>query len=653
MPRLDTFKPIHLFALWNFAVAQPVFDLLAAHPTFLSAQGLRGGSLVAFAVGLGVAAPLAVAGAASLAGRLSIAVRGVLVLALAGALTGLLVLPLPWTLLPETGLIAGVAAAGVAALVLSALYVLASRVREAVSFAAVVSLVFPAWFLFSESTRPLLMSQNNTGTATVRRTGDAPLPTVVMVVFDELPLTALLNGKDDVDASLFPNFARLAGRSDWYVQASTVSPGTRAAIPALLTGRLPARDARPPDATTHPHTLFNLLRDHYALNVVEPLTSLCADAGCRQRPVRWGRLLADTWQVFVHRATPPALRRFLTPINNRWTGFGEPPEQDLRVEQAVLLETFIDGLSPTGRPTFHFLHSVLPHIPYLLLPTGHRVFRHRPTNGHVESGGRDEFIDMPYATAEAMQLFLWQLQYTDTMIGQLEARLAAEDMLDDTVLIVTADHGMHVAPGLPRREPTAETLVDIAAIPLFVRRPGQSSGRRLEQPVQSIDVAPMLLHMLGLASDVLMDGIAPEADVHPEAYERTLVGTHERFTPPVILDHASAQTWWPSGRAPLRPEPAGAVTTNCRGAERIELAHPELYQHTHPEHFLAAQALITGTRGFDDALFVRFNGATFPTVRTGEDDHSAFLDPARFEPGHNQLDVLAWQDSRWCRIYNT
>ena len=78
---------------------------------------------------------------------------------------------------------------------------------------------------------------------------------VVMLLLDEFPLTSLLDSKGQVDARLYPNFAKLAGQSTWYRNATAVSGLTQWAVPAMLSGRYPTKarwrpPRRPPSTPT-------------------------------------------------------------------------------------------------------------------------------------------------------------------------------------------------------------------------------------------------------------------------------------------------------------------------------------------------------------------------------------------------------------------
>jgi hypothetical protein len=69
---------------------------------------------------------------------------------------------------------------------------------------------------------------------------DARAP-VVMVFFDEFPMMSLLDSRGRIDRRLYPHFASFAQDATWYRNATGVSPFTPYAVPAMLTGRYPAK----------------------------------------------------------------------------------------------------------------------------------------------------------------------------------------------------------------------------------------------------------------------------------------------------------------------------------------------------------------------------------------------------------------------------
>jgi arylsulfatase A-like enzyme len=90
------------------------------------------------------------------------------------------------------------------------------------------------------------------------------------------------------------------------------------------------------------------------------------------------------------------------------------------------------------------------------------------------------------------------MAYTDLQLGRLVDRLKATGEWENTVLIVTADHGDW--PGLgyfPASDPAARVPYlnpYITRVPLVVTWPGHiAPGRRLHEPVSLIDLLPTIL----------------------------------------------------------------------------------------------------------------------------------------------------------------
>ena len=103
------------------------------------------------------------------------------------------------------------------------------------AFAALAPLGFLVLFLTSSSTSRLLRAEEAVPAVEV----GSPAP-VVMVVLDELPLESLLDSDRGIDRELYPNIAALADDSHWFRNTTTVSTSTWHAVPAIMTGQMPA-----------------------------------------------------------------------------------------------------------------------------------------------------------------------------------------------------------------------------------------------------------------------------------------------------------------------------------------------------------------------------------------------------------------------------
>ena len=118
---------------------------------------------------------------------------------------------------------------------------------------------------------------------------------------------------------------------------------------------------------------------------------------------------------------------------------------------------------------------------------------------------------------------------------------------------------------------------------------------------------------------------------------------------PALLPTSDYQRWWPSEEdAPVIDLPA----KRRRCASSISLLHPELYQQTHPQHFLAAHMVVEEVDDKQSEVLVQFNNALYRAQRSGSDRWSAFLSASAFESGYNSVRILGKEDDSWCELYS-
>jgi len=288
-------------------------------------------------------------------------------------------------------------------------------------------------------------------------TGRSRQRPVVLIVFDEFPTNPLMNRAGRIDAQRFPNFAALARNSTWFRNATTVMPDTPHAVPAIFTGRIPAADT-PPTFTAQPRNLFTLLAGSYRIESIEAATALCPPRLCRKQATQ-----------------------------------GEPPTGPY-CSRAVC--TFTSTIQSGHRPALYSLHAILPHVPWVYLPSGKR---YGGDTGHRIPGAKGGiWRHDPWLATQAEQHFILQLAYTDHALGLILDRLRERGLYDRALVVVTADHGESFRPGTLRRHVEPANLVDIAFVPLFVKLPNQRRGRIDDSFVQTIDILPTIaaaLHM--------------------------------------------------------------------------------------------------------------------------------------------------------------
>jgi hypothetical protein len=520
---------LHLGGLWALAFAQPLFDLLGRNAQFFVARGSTTGDILLLAFGYALLPPLVGAAVVWGLGRITPAAGWWAMLVLVALIVAALVLP------PVGDLIGGSPVAVPAALALgagaAALYARASGVRTFVTVLSPAPLVVLLLFLVVSPVRGLVFPGDAAGAA-----GPSGSTTpIVHVVFDELPLTTLVGGGGTIDARLFPSFARLARTSTWYRNATTVDDLTTEAVPAQLTGEQPEAGRLPTDRD-HPRSLFTLFERSHRMTVIEPITDVCPERLCADvRPGTGDRLRSlesDVEVVVQHLLLPEDLRDGLPAIDNVWEGFetdAAPGElrggSNLRRDVLDRLahddatagfERAIASLERRdARPPLLFVHSTLPHGPWRHLPDG----REYAIEGVEYPGLATEgWVGPQWQVDQGFQRHVLQVQYADRLLGRLLDALRSSRVLDDAVVVVTADHGASFATGEPRRPANRANLGAIAPVPFFVKAPGQREGRVDDGAVRTIDVLPTIAEAAGVALPWNPDGIpAGERDVDPTA----------------------------------------------------------------------------------------------------------------------------------------
>jgi hypothetical protein len=534
---------LHLFVLSAFAVAQPLFDLLGRYATFFVAHGAQPRQIVFFVLVLcvgpasGLAAlELAVAAVSARARR---AVHAVLV----AVLLAVVVLP-PLNRAAALAPVPAFAIAGLAGALGALAYVRSSAVRMFVTVLAPAGLIFPLLFLFATPVAELIRSQRPVEAAASAVTHPAP---TVMVVFDELSLLALMDRNQQIDAARYPNFARLAGMATWYRNATSVADNTVVAVPAILTGTLPSHSTLP-TLREHPHNLFTLLGGAYDLRVIEPVTDLCPRELCPRSgpdPAAAGAtaaLLSDAGLVFLHMLAPPGLRAGLPDIQRQWTFQFDRWNYHRIVgatslDRPALFDSFVDAIQPGPRPTLDFLHILLPHYPYMYFPSGTSylppspLFGRPPFNffapGDQLDGAAWSEDDHEGARLE-QQRYLNQLVLVDRLVGRLLDHLQSTGLLDQTLLVITADHGVCFRPGQSSRYVNDGNHTDIMAVPLFIKAPHQRAGQIDDRNVETIDILPTIADLLGIALPWPVDGRSVVASPQPERAEKVIVSPTSR-----------------------------------------------------------------------------------------------------------------------------
>ena len=113
-----------------------------------------------------------------------------------------------------------------------------------------------------------------------------------------------------------------------------------------------------------------------------------------------------------------------------------------------------------------------------------------------------------FAADTGRQRHLLQARHADVMLGVILARLQELDTYDDSLIVVTADHGAAFETGEPIRGVSPDNADSVLWVPLLVKPPGQTTGRIDDRPARTIDVLPTMADVLELDLPDGTDGVS-------------------------------------------------------------------------------------------------------------------------------------------------
>jgi arylsulfatase A-like enzyme len=205
-----------------------------------------------------------------------------------------------------------------------------------------------------------------------------------------------------------------------------------------------------------------------------------------------------------------------------YSGWGGDPDGKMPKAQNLNKVAIpeLDRLADAPEPFFLFLRHLDPHTPYLPPAPYERIFYHgneydpenksmepvmafKPFCDYFASWLPGPVTDKDYVIAQ----YDGAIAYMDAAIQSIFTALEAKGILDDTVVVITADHGET----LYEHECWFDhhgTYDNVLHVPLIIRYPARvPAGLRLAGYNQNWDITPTILDLLGIqVSDYQFDG---------------------------------------------------------------------------------------------------------------------------------------------------
>jgi len=386
-------------------------------------------------------------------------------------------------------------------------------------------------------------------------------PNVLLVVVDALRADHLgCYGNDRVGT---PNIDALAEKGVVLENCYAQAPYTLTSFGSILTGKYPRRHglvAQKPGVRMRPNLTLPL---HLKTARLAGTGELLRDEDYATATFMTGALshgsgLARGFDVY----SEAVLGHDPVEVDSRWSHFRSElllwvlqNKLKQRVDSSLVVNTAREWLAEhRDRRWMAMVHLYSTHTPYDP-PKCHR----EPYLDPEYDGPFDAFYAMHRYAIEAGEytpnpedlerirdLYAAGTAQADAMIGELMGELEALGMADDTIVIVTADHGEDL--GELRRVRTATESGEMRywehnhmwqtnlRVPFVISAPGRlSEGVRVSGIVETIDILPTLCDLAGLElpsedGEIAVDGVSflPAVRAADEGVE--LEGAPERYT---------------------------------------------------------------------------------------------------------------------------
>ncbi|MBZ0114510.1 MAG: sulfatase [Thermoanaerobaculia bacterium] len=367
---------------------------------------------------------------------------------------------------------------------------------------------------------------------------------LVIVSVDTLRADAL--GFAGYPAARTPSLDALAARGTWFPNAIAPIPRTTPSLGSLLTGRWPqhhgSREVGDPILDSVPTLAEQLRRGGYTTLGV----SINDSAGPKQGLARgfdyfatYRDLLEDYGDdLYQERSpAPPSSKGWATATTERTLQLVDDAGLD-RESPYFLWVFYFDP---------HFVYR--PPAPWQDGVEASRCWDLYDEFWSQPERGGEVFADIggvsSHALADCRRLYDAEVAYTDRQIGVLLEGLETRGLLEETLVVFTADHGENFGEGGLFFEHGENAHDAGLRVPLVFAGPDVAAGRVDATAVSLVDVLPTALHWLGVSveegteldGDDLLSRLSPGASPTPAADR--------------IVFAESASALWNEAREPL------------------------------------------------------------------------------------------------------
>jgi arylsulfatase A-like enzyme len=323
---------------------------------------------------------------------------------------------------------------------------------------------------------------------------DAP-KRIIMITFDALRYRSTSFATPDRQPT--PGLRALGAEGTWYANCHAAGDRTLLSMPTILTG-------------VRPHTFYDAVDNrggYLREGLLTGLGGLLAPAGYRAHrstmlvsPLHFG-LSSEFSKGGV-------LNPVFEPLHFTNQGFiplhlvaeyamvglqetvPEAPVHPVLATRATF-DRALELLRGESGRTYLWVHVGAPHAPYYDVPAEDLGGELHPERYAMVDDAQVRDADAP-TLARQERVYEAYVRFADAELARFVRRLKAEGLWEESLVVVTADHGESFLPA-SRQHGNERLNEDITHVPLVIRAPGQRGDRRVDRPVAHEDIVPTIL----------------------------------------------------------------------------------------------------------------------------------------------------------------
>lgn len=318
-----------------------------------------------------------------------------------------------------------------------------------------------------------------------------------------------------------PNLDALAAESVLFTHAISQGPGTPTSFPALLSGRHVSSDHDRGYCGDNRELLSQMLqREGFQCACIQTSPFLMTEFGYNKgydffdqsylpflvnhKPNRKGGL---TWQKITPLPVRWLVQQGLKAVNNMVYRQSSLPAN---MVTRKIVGWIRSRRKAAEQPFFLFAHYEDVHEPYAPPPEYVKMFApDKPDARKLMFKGRFRPGHLPWDEVENLaRVYDAGIRWVDNWLGILFESLEKDGLYEDTLVIITADHGEGFNEhGFVSHQPLLYN--ELLHVPLMIKFPGNKHGGIwVDNPVRHIDIVPTVLDIAGAEISGNLDGMS-------------------------------------------------------------------------------------------------------------------------------------------------